>query len=230
MLDKLNNLKPNRPKERNQTQKRVLCIIEGTLELDYIVKVFQLFGYSYDCYELSETYIRVAWGKKLSKNINIVRKTKKGCTFEGGSHKESKVPFPAISAFELYNKDIEFFDSVIVLFDGDKDKNNEVENYFSKQFTSLENTSMLLVSTPCFESTLIDFCSCGVCRVKMNKLLKEKENCSEYKDGLSFLECFKNFRTGKGIVTNLEQKSLDTLNDSKLIKVNQIIQNYMCKQ
>ena len=230
MLDKLNDLKPNRPKERSQTQKRVLCIIEGTLELEYIVKVFQLFGYNNGCYELSETFIRVAWGKKLPKNINVVRKTNKGCTFEGGSHKGSKVPFPAISAFELYNRDIEFFDSVIVFFDEDKDRDNEVENYFIEKFLSLEITNMLLVSTPCFESSLIDFCSCGVCRVEMNKLLQEKENCSEYKDGLVLLECFKDLKTGKGIVANLNQEKIDNLNTSKLIDVNKIIQNYMSKQ
>lgn len=230
MLARLNDLKPNRPKEISLSQKRVLCIIEGSLELQYIVKVFQLLCYEKDCFELSEEYIRVAWGKKLAKHQNIVSKIKKGCTFEGGSHKNSKVPFPAISAFELYGRDIGFFDSVIVFFDTDKDVNKEVQSYFETKFTDLEIDNALLVSTPCFESTLIDFCACGKCRDDLNALVRKKEACLEYKEGLVTLNCFKTLKTGKGIVSNLVINDIRKLSDSKLIKVNQIIQNYMSKQ
>ena len=227
MLAQLNGLKPNRPKEVNSAQKRVLCIIEGSLELQYIVKVFQLLGYEKDCFELSEEFIRVAWGKKLAKNQNIVSKTKKGCTFEGGSHKNSKVPFPAISAFELYGRDISFFDSVIVFFDSDKDINTEVQNYFEKKFIDLEIKNILLVSTPCFENTLIDFCSCGNCRKVISSLVDKKEECLEYKDGLATLKCFEDFKTGKGIVANLKTDNIENLENSQLFKVNQIINNFM---
>lgn len=229
MLSQLNALKPNRPKEADGVRKRVLCILEGALELEYIVKIFKIFGYESDCFELTETFIRVAWGTKLPKHKNIVTQTKRGCKFEGGSHKGSKVPFPAISAFELYNRDIEFFDSVIVFFDADKDIDDEVENYFKEKFISLKIENVLLVSKPCFESTLIDFCSCGNCREKINTLAQTEVNCCEYKDGLSFLECFKNLRTGKGIVSNLERVNIDNLDSSCLTQVNQLIQNYMGK-
>ena len=229
MLAQLNDLKPNRPKELNEAKKRILCIIEGNLELEYIVKVFKLFDYSGDCFELTENHIRVAWGKKLAKHQNIVQKTKKGCTFEGGSHKRSIVPFPAISAFELYNRDIGFFDSVLVFFDSDKDVDNEVQNYFKNKFKDLEIQNVLLVSMPCFESTLIDFCFCGNCREVINQLAEGKEDCSKYKDGLASLECFKELRTGKGIVANLEKTNIENLGNSKLISVNKIIQNYMGK-
>jgi len=229
VLAQLNELKPNRPKEVSSAQKRVLCIIEGSLELQYIVKVFQLLGYEKDCFALSEELIRVAWGKKLAKNQNIVTKTKKGCTFEGGSHKNSKVPFPAISAFELYGRDIGFFDSVIVFFDSDKDINKEVQNYFEKKFINLEIQNILLVSTPCFESSLIDFCSCGDCREVINSLVDKKEECSEYKDGLVTLKCFEKFKTGKGIVANLEKNNIENLETSKFIEVSKIIQKIMKK-
>lgn len=229
MLAQLNDLKPNRPKEVSSTKKRVLCIIEGNLELQYIVKIFQLLGSKKDCFELSETFIRVAWGKKFAKNKNIVSKTKKGCTFEGGSHKNSKVPFPAISAFELYGRDIGFFDSVIVFFDSDKDVNKEVQNYFEKKFLNLEIENALLVSIPCFESTLIDFCFCGNCRELIENVADTKEACSKYKDGLIDLKCFENLKTGKGIVSNLKINNIESLKNSNLIQVNQIVQKYMSK-
>ena len=229
MLEYLESLKPNRIKKESSIQQKILCIIEGNLELQYIVKIFQLLGYKENCFELSETFIRVAWGKKLAKHQNIVSKTKKGCTFEGGSHKNSKVPFPAISAFELYGRDISFFDSVIVFFDSDKDVNKEVQNYFEKKFLNLEIENALLVSIPCFESTLIDFCSCGNCRERIENVANTKEECSKYKDGLINLKCFENLKTGKGIVTNLKINNIESLKKSNLIQVNNIIQNYMSK-
>lgn len=229
MLTPLNALKPNRPKENSKTKKRILCIIEGNLELEYIVKIFKLFGYAGNCFELTEEHIRVAWGKKLAKHQNIVQETRKGCYFEGGSHKGSKVPFPAISAFELYNRDIAFFDSVIVFFDSDKDVENEVQNYFKNKFGNLAIQNVLLVSTPCFESTLIDFCFCGNCRDVINQVAEGKEACSKYKDSLASLECFKDFKTGKGIVANLKITDRDTLKNVELIQVNKLIQNYMSK-
>jgi len=230
MLTHLEALKPNRPKGQNEVEKRVLCIIEGSLELQYIVKIFQLMGYKKDCFELSEEFIRVAWGKKLAKNTNIVSKTKKGCTFEGGSHKNSKVPFPAITAFELYGRDISFFDSVIVFFDADKDINDEVQNYFEEKFLTLEIENVLLVSQPCFESTLIDFCSCGECREIISNIQNTIEECSKYKDGLSNLKCFEKFKTGKGIVSNLQMDNISNLRNPKLTQVNKLIQNLMSSQ
>ncbi|CAA6799227.1 MAG: Unknown protein [uncultured Sulfurovum sp.] len=227
MLTQLNDLKPNRPKATSKAKKRILCILEGSLELEYVVKVFKLFGYGEDCFELTEEYIRVAWGKKLAKHQNIVKQTKKGCTFEGGSHKGSKVPFPAISAFELYNRDIEFFDSVIIFFDADKDIDNEVENYFKEKLESLEIENTLLVSLPCFESTLIDFCTCGNCREEVEKLDNTQYPCDKYKNNFSSLTCF----TGsKHLIVNLKQESITNLKTSKLVQVNKIIQNYMSKQ
>jgi len=227
VLAQLNDLKPNRPKESSKIKKRVLCILEGNLELEYIVKVFKLFGYDGNCFELTEEHIRVAWGKKLAKHQNIVQETKKGCYFEGGSHKGSKVPFPAISAFELYNRDISFFDAVMVFFDSDKDENNEVQEYFNDKFQNLEIKNVLLVSAPCFESTLIDFCFCGHCRTIIEQIENEKYPCNKYKNNFSKLECFKEVKTAKGIVNSLKITDINLLSNIKLSQVNQIIQNQM---
>jgi hypothetical protein len=230
MLD-LNILKPNRPKEEKNSilQKKILCILEGEFELRYIIEVFRLYGYEKDCFELSEKLIKVAWCDKVAKNINIVYKKGSLCKFDGGGTcKGSAVPTPAIKAFEMYAKDLSIFDSILVFFDGDRDKNNEVENYFIDKFKTLGITNFLLVSMPCFESTLIDFCTCGKCREVMNHIEEERLPCKKYKDNFSKLECFEG---AKHLVDNLTINKIDTLKEktSKLNSVNTIIKNYLGK-
>ena len=220
MIDVLKQLQPHVTKE-SFVQKKILCIIEGDLEFRYIAKIFNIFGYTKGCYLLSNELIKVAWGDALPRHINIVNEK---CKFQGGSLKGRRVPFPAIDAFELYSRDLTIFNSVIVLFDGDKDKESKVENYFKEVFKNLELDSALVVSVPCFESTLIDFCSCGKCRKTIDTIKDEKYPCDKYKHNFSKLECFEG---AKNLIKNLNRDKIDNLNSSKLIEVNQIIQNYM---
>lgn len=224
MIDVLKQLQPN-VAEETLIQKKILCIIEGDLEFRYISKIFNLFGYKKGCYPLSAELVKVAWGDRLPKNINIVNEK---CEFQGGSLKGRKVPFPAIDAFELYSRDLAIFDSVIVFFDGDKDKNNEVEEYFKEEFKDLGIDNSLLVSMPCFESTLIDFCICGKCREGINNIADGRYPCDKYKKNFSKLECFKGI---KHLIVNLDNEKLDALAtiNSKLNPINNIIQNYMAK-
>jgi len=223
MLSSLKNRIPNRPKPKEVIKNRILCIIEGDLELRYIVKVFDLFGYKKGCYQLTEELIRVAWGDKFLPFQNIVQSN---CKFQGGSLKGRKVPIPARDAFEMYRNKMSYFDSVIVFFDGDKDKNNEIENYFKEQFKNLEIQNTLLLSMPCFESTLIDFCCCGSCREDIDNKEDGKYPCDKYKKSFSSLDCFKG---AKDLIVNLNQEKLTTLkeNGSRLIQTNSLIQNFM---
>ena len=223
MLSSLKNRIPNRPKPKKVIKNRILCIIEGDLELRYIVKVFDLFGYKEGCYNLTEELIRVAWGDKFLPFQNIVQSN---CKFQGGSLKGRKVPIPARDAFEMYRNKMSYFDSVIVLFDGDKDKNYEVENYFKEQFKNLEIKNTLLVSIPCFESSLIDFCYCGNCREIINNIKDGKYPCDKYKKSFSSLNCF---RGAKDLIVHLNQEKIDILNktSSKLTQTNTLIQNFM---
>jgi hypothetical protein len=221
MLSSLKNRIPNRPKPIEVKKKRILCIIEGDLELRYIVKIFELFGYQNGCYQLTQELIRVAWGDKFLPFQNIVNAK---CKFQGGSLKGRKVPIPARDAFEMYRNKMDYFDSVMVFFDGDKDKNNEVENYFKEQFKNLEIKNSLLVSMPCFESTLIDFCRCGECREMMNSFENEKYPCGKYKNNFSKLFCFEG---SKHLIVNLDRERLITLHDSKLMDVNNLIDSFM---
>ena len=221
MLPFLKELQP-KTEEDSAIKKKILCIIEGDLEFRYIVKIFKLFGYKKGCYLLSNELITVAWGDKFPKHQNIVNEK---CIFQGGSSKKGRrVPFPAIDAFELYGRDLNIFDSVVVFFDGDKDKNNEVENYFKEQFKNLEIKNSLLVSMPCFESTLIDFCHCGKCKEMMNSIENEKYPCGKYKNNFSKLFCFEG---SKNLITNLNKENLLELRGSKLIEINQLIDNFM---
>jgi len=235
MLPFLKQLQP-KTEEENSIKKKILCIIEGDLEFRYIVKIFKLFGYEKGCYHLSNELITVAWGDKFPKSQNIVNEK---CLFQGGSSiKGRKVPFPAIDAFELYNRDLNIFDSVVVFFDGDKDNDNEVENYFKEEFKNLKITNTLLVSIPCFESTLIDFCYCGYCRKIMDYIPDLKYPCTKYKGHKKDKKKKRDKYTGefrklpcfmpeKEFITTLEEEMLDNLEESGLIEVNQIIQNFM---
>ncbi len=222
MLPYLESLKPNGI-EKSFIQKKILCIIEGDLEFRYISKIFKLFGYTKGCYPLSEEFIKIAWGIPNSKEANIVNYK---CNFQGGSRKSAKVPFPAIQAFELFNRDLIIFDSIVVFFDGDKDKNNEVENYFLEAFESLALPNTLLVSNPCFESSLINFCSCGNCREDMDSMEALKYPCDKYKDNFSSLECFNGAKHLISILTKDNLKILQ-INNSDLDNTTQIIQNFM---
>lgn len=224
MLPFLEKLQPNNIEE-NTIRKKILCIIEGDLELRYIVKIFKIFGYEKGCYPLTEECIKVAWGDKFPPHINIVNST--NCTFLGGSSiKGRKVPFPAIDAFEQYEDDLTIFDSIIIFFDGDKDKENEVENYFKEAFKDLALKNSLLVSNPCFESSLIDFCSCNKCREDINNREEGKYPCDKYKNNFSQLNCFSG---SKHLISNLNKNNLQTLktNNSKLNATNQLIQEFM---
>ena len=220
MLKILEKLQPNGTRD-NSLQKKILCIIEGDLEFRYIVKIFKLFGYEKGCYPLSNELIKVAWGKTITPSQNIIQLN---CRFQGGSLKGRKVPFPAIDAFELYEDDLTVFDSIIVFFDGDKDKNNEVENYFINRFSTLNIKNSLLVSIPCFESTLIDFCSCGACREMIEDIDNEKYPCDKYKKNFSMLNCFNGI---KNLIISLNIGTINNLKESKLLHVNQIINNFM---
>jgi len=222
MLDYFERLKPKGIDE-STIQKKILCIIEGDLEFRYITKIFKLFGYTKGCYSLSEEFIKIAWGIPASKEKNIVNAK---CNFQGGSRRDAKVPFPAIQAFEIYSRDFNIFDSIIVFFDGDKDKNKEVENYFLEAFKSLTLANTLLVSQPCFESSLIDFCSCGSCREDINRIEALKYPCDKYKKNFSKLSCF---HGTKNLIKSLGIDDLKRIqaNKSNLHGTTQIIKNFM---
>ncbi len=226
MITLLEALKPNRPKVDNNPQKKILCILEGQLELKYLVKIFKLNGYVDDCLKLTEDFIKVAWCDKLPKHMNIVHKVDGDCKFDGGGTcKGSPVPTPAIKAFEMYSQDLSIFDSIFVFFDSDKDKNNEVQNYFINKFSSLEIVHCLLISTPCFESSLIDFCTCENCREDIEKMENKRLPCDKYKNNFSKLNCFNG---SKHLISNLTNTNILDLKEksSELNCVNTIINEF----
>jgi len=236
MIDYLKKLITFDASKKPVVPKKILCIIEGKLELDYIMKIFQLFGYTKACYDLTEQFIKVAWGNHVPLTVNIVDKK---CEFQGGSLKNNKTPQPAIQTFELFKDSLNLFDSIIVLFDGDEDKNNEVEKYFIEQFKGeLPIKNYLLVSKPCFESTLIDFCRCNSCRKDIENMEDARRPCDKYKNKFSSLKCFSKFTndeykdkkvTAKGLVTYLDMSNIKYLEtkDSKLNTVNLFISEFM---
>lgn len=200
-------------------KKKILCILEGQFELKYIIKIFKLLGFTEDCVELTNSIVKVAWGNKFPPLINLVDEK---CSFAGGSSiKGSPVPKPAMQAFEMYRDSDDTFSSysgLIVMFDRDKDKNSTVESFFLKELKGVSIDNCLIVSDPCFESTLIDYCRCGNCRTEMNSIENTYPSCEKFKKKFSSLTCFKSFSnsivenkrvTSKGLVASLD---IDDLN------------------
>ncbi|RLA79821.1 MAG: hypothetical protein DRG78_12140 [Epsilonproteobacteria bacterium] len=225
-------LLPNRPVVKSAIKKKILCIIEGDTEFRYITKIFKLFGYintshNHDCFNLSENYIRIAWGNKFAPNINIVQETNKGCKFEGGNSGKDILPFQSISAYEMYKSDLSIFNSIIVIFDKDKDKDDQVQQYFQEALKKITIENLLLVSNPCFESTLIDYCICKECKSIIEKIDKSKEPCDKYKNNIRDLNCLQKYETANGLIANLQNDNLNILSKevSVLNNMNKIIYN-----
>lgn len=239
MVSYLQELKTYKEEETVSTtiSKKLLCIIEGKRELKYITRIFTIFKSMQSCYDLTNTKIKIAWGNRFPMHINLVDES---CNFQGGSLKNSPVPTPAIEAFEMYKTNLSFYDGIIVIFDGDKDKNNIVRNYFNAQFSYIGIEMCLVISDPCFESTLIDYCSCGNCKSTMLSLPNEAFPCDKYKNNFSSLNCFLNFTnsnctnqkiTSKGLITFLDMSNIINLksNVSQLNPLNKLIENFISK-
>lgn len=221
MIKYLEDLIPNRAVKTKKTSlNKILCIVEGKEELKYIVRVFELSNYINksiwsNCQDITTNYIKVTWGETLPPNINLVIDDK--CTFPGGgSVKGVPVPKPAMKSFELYRDSLELFSAVIVMFDKDKDKDDEVLTYFNDNLKKISNKYCLIVSAPCFESKLIDFCKCGNCQNEVQSFQDGKYPCDKYKDNFSSLSCFKDFSntscTNEKVSTNGLIKYLDADN------------------
>lgn len=219
---------------------KILCIIEGQTEFKYISKVFELYGYKKGCFSLSEEHVKVAWGSKFPQSYNLVN-TK--CSFPGGScQKGFPVPWPAVKAYEMYkvaDGEIPIYDSILVIFDSDKDKDNEVQKYFEKEFKNLNKPKLLLVSTPCFESAMIDFCQCGNCRNEIDSIkLEDKPPCEKYKKKFSSLSCFSKFSnsnctsekvTAEGLISYLDLDNINNI-ETPLKSLHELISNLEINQ
>ena len=181
--------------------KKILCILEGQLELRYIYKLFQLNGYKNKCNQFDTDCIKLSWG-----NTKKIRK----CNFEGGDIKDFPTPTPALESLNKEVDNLWLYEYIIVLFDLDRDVNNIVESkIIDKNIPSL----ILLASDPCFESTLIDYCYCGLARQNIESIADTNPPCKKFKDNFSKLGCFIGVNH---LVKNLEYFS------TKNIKLNSI--------
>ncbi len=110
----LSQFKPELKQKMNIKNKKILCIVEGKEELKYIYNLFKLNGAKEQCDELSKNKIKVSWGR----DVIVVNK----CNFKGGGcYKDIPVPVPAQESLEFEKDNLWLYDSIIVMFDGDKD-------------------------------------------------------------------------------------------------------------
>jgi hypothetical protein len=204
MIDILNQFRPQTHKNNN-----ILCIIEGQTELKYLLYVFRKY-LEVRCNEFVNDFVIVRWGKK----IPVI---KGYCKFQGGSQENSKAPLPALEAFEFERDNLENYFAIIIMFDGDIDK--EVETILLEKLSSIDVKNVLLVSHPCFESTLIDYCQCGQCRNKIDSFPNTKYPCDKYKNNFSKLNCFNGV---DDLIVNI--KNYSTKN-KKLLEIESVLSN-----
>ena len=213
----LNSLKPNTDSAKID---KLLCILEGNLELKIIFQIYNLLGLSESCNELVSKKIKVIWGKDKQVVSN--------CKFNGGHQRGSPSPLPAKEAFKLYKNKINSFNGVLTIFDGDVDTNSEIETFFKEEYRGINVKKYLLVSQPCFEKTLIDFCSCGQClSIAVNLPENPVSKCQKYKTNFPKLPCFKSFTNSNykkrevnadKLVEKLDMNNLSALSNSSKIR------------
>jgi hypothetical protein len=132
---------------------KVLCILEGKLELNIIFRIFNLLGLSECCDKLALEKIKVVWGKENK----IVSK----CNFSGGHQKGALTPLPAKEAYNLYKSKVGSYKGILTIFDGDVDFNSDIETFFVNEYKGINTKKHLLVSQPCFEKHLLIFVLVG---------------------------------------------------------------------
>ena len=179
MVEIINFAKPELNKDiKSKLSKKILCIIEGKLELKYIHKIFQICGYTKKCDDLDRDYIKLSWGKE--------QKIKK-CNFQGGDIKNFPTPKPAIESLNQEKDNFWLYEYIIILFDSDRDMNHIVENHILNE---KNEKIILLTSNPCFEATLIDYCKTAKKNIETKNINKNgKSSCEEYKKNFSKLGC-----------------------------------------
>lgn len=165
---------------------KILCILEGKLELNIIFRIFNLLGFSNCCDDLASKKIKVAWGKENQIVSN--------CNFNGGHQTGALTPLPAKEAYNVYKNKVNSYKGILTIFDSDVDINSNIENFFINEYQTINIEKYLLVSNPCFEKTLIDFCSCGQCLTIALALPENPTSkCQKYKTNFPQLPCFKSF-------------------------------------
>lgn len=221
------NTNSNIPKAKTD---KILCILEGKLELNMVFKIFNLLGYCSSCDDLALNKIKVVWGKE--------DKIIKDCNFNGGNQKASPSPKPAQEGYNLYKNKINIFKGILVIFDGDVDTNSEIETFFNNEYNTINVKKYLLVSQPCFEKTLIDFCTCGAClTIASNLSENQTSKCKKYKANFTQLPCFKSFTNSNYknrqvnpeiLVENLDIKNLlDLSTTSKITELKDFINSVL---
>ena len=203
MVEVINFAKPELSRDIEfELPKKILCILEGQLELKYIYKQFKMCGYTKKCDDIDNDCIKLNWGKEQKIE---------NCNFDGGSNiKGFPTPKPALESLNKEEDNLWLYEYIIILFDSDKDFNNEVEYYILMKKNS---KIILLTSTPCFEATLIDYCYCGKAKELMNNIADTEYPCGKYKNNFSKLGCFIGINH---LIQNLE------LFTTKNIKLNSI--------
>ncbi len=121
---------------------KILCIIEGKDELNFVKKVYELYNSNILCETFLEEKIELSWGKAPIFWRNIRK-----CSFQGGTLAGCLVPQPILESFEQH--DLEDYKGIIVIFDEDCDINNEIQTISTSILNSYNHC--LFVSKICFE-------------------------------------------------------------------------------
>lgn len=191
---------------------KVLCILEGKSELNFIKKVYELNNSLISCDDFTDTKIKLSWGK-----APIEWNNKEECNFQGGNITGCKVPEPVIES--LNNENISMYKAILVIFDRDCDTNDLVSIESNELLETYNN--FIFVSNPCFEKVGIDF-------IKTNEIEKyiidnysilDNSQCKWYKNNFNNLpkstlpEEKKIFKRVQSLDKLIEYLSLEDIKD-----------------
>jgi len=202
---------------------KVLCILEGGDELSFVKKVYEIYNDDIECQDFVNDKIKLSYGMNLiewqGNTSKLKDKSKEKCNFQGGDlysgDDRVKAPLPILES--LINEDIELYKAIIVMFDKDRDMNNEVEDKAREKLETITN-NILFLSTPCFEKESMTFF--------MNKKIKEyiidnysvidDSSCLWYKQNYNKCLAFNRVKNAQKLSTMIDKLDKNHLENSSI--------------
>lgn len=139
-LDKLHD-------DEEEIDSKILCILEGNDELEFVKKTYSLFFDKAISHEgFVDDVIELSWGKNPIKWTSAIG-------FQGGSLPGARAPLPVLEALE--SKNLNAYKAILVMFDADLDDNAYVYGEAGSKLNEAGAAHYIFYSEPCVEAELL---------------------------------------------------------------------------
>ena len=189
---------------------KVLCIVEGKDELSFVKKVYELNHTSINCEAFLTDKIELSWGKEPIFWRNI-----KKCNFQGGNLSECPVPMPVLESLNAH--DLETYEAIFVMFDGDCDTNNFLKSN-SETLLSAYN-HYIFISDICFEKVAMEFVQNSETKeyISQNYKIIEDSLCKWYKNSYGAIPKSNYFRRVQSLERVIDILRLEDIEKEELL-------------